>query len=202
MIQVSYQHQFGHLFVKKLLGSPEVEHLARVVVHPVFDPLCIALCPIIKVDALRDMPPNELVLVLVGSALAAAVRMAVIDLCPVLLVALAPFHPFEVLELRSIINGYRFEHQPEQPAAVFSFNAIQRFYYLLRGMLWKQEQQLFPCLPFNKKRAAEEFPLPFLYSNALPGMAPARHPNHNHATLSRPCFKRFKSVVFCTAVPL
>ena len=115
----------GDFFPEKLLGAQITEHFAGVVVQPVLDPLGLLVGDRAQVGALRQVPTYEAVLVLIGSALARPVGVAVVDLGAGALAAGASFDPGGVCELAAIVAGDGSEYLREQ-VAVLGLEPVNR----------------------------------------------------------------------------
>lgn len=65
-----------------LTGTPSIKDAAWVFIYPALDLQGVGLCYTGKARPLWDPPPNHAVSVLIASAFKSAVRMAVINMCP------------------------------------------------------------------------------------------------------------------------
>ena len=115
----------GHFLAEKLLGAQITEHFPRVVVEPRLDPLGLLVGDRAQVGALRQVPTYEAVLVLIGSALARPVGVAVVDLGAGALAAGASFDPGGVCKLAAIVAGDGSEYLREQ-VAVLGLEPVNR----------------------------------------------------------------------------
>ena len=66
---------------EKIIGAPEPQNLSGIVVYPILDLLHLLCAVVFNRRTLGNKSPDDCVCVLVGAALPAGIRMAVIDLC-------------------------------------------------------------------------------------------------------------------------
>ena len=96
--------QSGDFSPEKLLGAQKTEHFPGVIVQPLLDLFDFPGRDLAQVGALRDVPPDEAVLVLVAASFAWCVWVAVVDLGALAFAAAFLFHAGRVGELAAIVD--------------------------------------------------------------------------------------------------
>ena len=69
-------------FLKKVSGRTEVEEFSGILIHKAGDVVQILLGVLVDGSAFRDESSDEAVLVLVGTPFGTAIRVTIVNLCP------------------------------------------------------------------------------------------------------------------------
>ena len=114
-----------------------VQDFSRVIVEPVHGLVDARLGDLAEVRFLGEVPAYHLVLLLIAAALETAVRVAIIDMGPML--PMGPpgaLHPPTVRELRAVVNSDTLEYIHKFARADAPLQPVQCGHDAGSGMIW------------------------------------------------------------------
>ena len=126
-----------------------IENLTGIIVNPILQVFNVLICKLADVRAFWNPPADELVCVLIASAFACVVWMAVIDLCAFhYFVVDAFFNSLHVGKLTAIVTGDGLKGFTKDRGRKLSFKAVQNLCQALLVFTGCLKNKFFPCHSF------------------------------------------------------